>query len=60
MAIGSFCMVRGLSKNDDHQGWPTTKNLRRHWLKLSKAVPKKRNLDQNVNDSKTSYLEFFS
>ena len=36
------------------------KNFKKHWLKHSKTVPKKRNLDQNINDSKTSYLEFFS
>ena len=42
----------GLSKNVDHQGWPTTKSA----LKLS---PKNADLDQNINDSKISYLEFF-
>ena len=45
-------MVGGLSKNVDHQGWPTTKSA----LKLS---PKNEDLDQNMNDSKISYLEFF-
>ena len=51
-AVGSFFMVGGLSKNVDHQGWPTTKST----LKLS---PKNEDLDQNINDSKISYLEFF-
>ena len=54
-AVGSFFIVGvegGLSKNVDDQGWSTTKNA----LKLS---PKNRNLDQNINDSKISYLEFF-
>ena len=42
----------GLSKQVDHQGWPTTKNA-------LKPSPKNGNLDQNINDSKISYLEFF-
>ena len=42
----------GLSKNVDHNGWPTTKNV----LKQS---PKKQHLNQNINDSKISDLEFF-
>ena len=41
-----------LSKNVDHQSWKTTKSA----LKLS---PKNGNLDQNINDSKILYLEFF-
>ena len=41
----------GVSKNVDRHDWPTTKNT----LKQS---PKKRNLDQNINDSKISYLQF--
>ena len=41
-----------LSKNIDHHGWSTVKNLKLHWLKRPKAVPKKRNLDQKINYSK--------
>ena len=26
-AVGSFFLVRGLSKNFDHHGWPTTKSF---------------------------------
>ena len=44
--------LAGLSKHVDHQGWPTTKNA-------LKPSPKNGNLDQNINDSKISYLEFF-
>ena len=33
---------------------------RKHWLKRRKAVPKKRNLDQNINDSKShNWNSFF-
>ena len=54
-AVGSFFMVRGagLSENVGHHGWPRTKNKKKHWLKRPKAVPQKRNLDQNINDSKS-------
>ena len=49
-----------LSKNFDHHGWLTTKNLRKHWLKTPlKQSPEKRNLVQNINNSKISYFEFF-
>ena len=44
-------MVGRLSKNVGHHDWATTKNKKKHWLKLPKAVPKKRNLYQNINDS---------
>ena len=40
----------GLSKNVSQHGWPTTKK-KKHWRKRSKAVPKIRNLDQNIYDS---------
>ena len=56
-AIGSFYMMREwggeLSKNVDHHGWTSMKNLKKHWPKRRKAYPKKRNLDQNINDSKS-------
>ena len=29
-----------LSKNVGNHGWPVTKNLKKHWLKRPKAVPK--------------------
>ena len=48
----AFLWWVGLSKNVDHNGWPTTKNV----LKQS---PKKQHLNQNINDSKISDLEFF-
>ena len=40
---------------------PTTKNFKKnHWLKRPKAVPsKKRNLDQNINDSKSYIVILF-
>ena len=41
-----------LSKNVDHHGWPTAKDT------LNQS-PIKRNLDQNIYDSRISYLEFF-
>ena len=44
-------MVGVLSKNVDHHGWPMTE--KKNWLKRPKAVPKKRNLDQNISDSKS-------
>ena len=53
-------MVEGLIKNVGQHGWATTKN-KKHWLKRPKAVSKKRNLDQNINNSKhyiwNSFLE---
>ena len=49
----------GLSKNIGHQGWPTAKIKKNtHWLKHPKAVPRKRNLDHNINDSKSSVWIF--
>ena len=33
---------------------------KKHWLKRPKAVPKKRNLDQNENDSKSYIWSSFS
>ena len=44
---------RAMSKNVSHHGWPMTKNFKKHWLKRPKAVPKIRNLDQNIYDSKS-------
>ena len=32
---------------------------KRHWLKRLNAVPKKRNLDQNVNDAKCNIWNSF-
>ena len=48
----SFFMGGELSKNVNYNGWPTAKNLKLHWLKSPKTVPKKRNFDQKINDSK--------
>ena len=47
-----WCLGEGL--------WPTTKNKKKHWLKRPKAVPKKTNLDQNINDSKSHIVIVFS
>ena len=53
-------MVGRLSKNVGHHGWWTTK-IKKHWLKRPRGVPKKRNLNQNINYSKSyiwnSFLE---
>ena len=40
MAVGSFFMLGGLSKNVSHHGWPTMENKKKHWLKHPKAVKK--------------------
>ena len=48
-----------LSKNVDHHGWTSTKNLKKHWPKRRKASPKKRNSDQNINDSKSHICNSF-
>ena len=32
---------------------------KKHWLKCPKAVPKKRNLNQNINDSKSHIWNYF-
>ena len=45
-------MSEGLSKTVGHHGWLTTKHLKLHSLKCTKAVLKKRYLDQKINDSK--------
>ena len=33
--------------------------IKKHWLKRPKAVPKKRNLDQNINYSKSHIWNYF-
>ena len=40
-AVGSFYMVGGLSKNVGHHGQRQKIEKKKHWLKHSKAVPKK-------------------
>ena len=35
------------------------KNLKKHWLKRTTALPKKQNLDQNINDSKPHICNSF-
>ena len=52
--------MEGMSKNVDRHGWPTTKNLKKYWLKHPKAVPQETKFGPNVKDSKISNLEFFS
>ena len=49
-----------VSKNFGHHGWPTTTNNNKNkpGQNALKQSQKKKNLDQNINDSKTSYLEF--
>ena len=39
-AVGSLFFVGWLSKIVEHRGWLTTKNLRLHWLKYPKTVPR--------------------
>ena len=69
-AVGNFSMVRGggewkgegvVNKNFGHHGWPTTTNNNKNkpgQNALKQSQKKKLNLDQNINYSKTSYLEF--
>ena len=43
-----------------HHGWPTSKNWREIFAKTPKRSPqKKRNLDQNINDSKSQIWNSF-
>ena len=43
----------GLSNNAGHNGWPTTKKLKKkHWLKRSKTVPLKSEISAKINNSK--------
>ena len=51
-------VLESVSKIVSHHGWPTAKIKKKHWIKRPKAVPKIRNLDQNINDSKSSILNF--
>ena len=44
---------RGLSKNVGQHGY------KRHWLKHANAVTNQRNLDQNINDSKSHIWNSF-
>ena len=48
-----------LSKDFGHCGCPTTKNKKTLRLKCPKAVPKKQNLGQNINDSKSQVWNSF-
>ena len=51
-------VLESVRKIVSHHGWPTAKITKKHWIKRPKAVPKIRNLDQNINDSKSSILNF--
>ena len=42
-----------LSKKIGHHGWPTRKKLKLYLLKRPKTVPRKRNLVEKINDSKS-------
>ena len=54
--LGTFFMVRNLSKNVSHHGWLTTKKFKIALAKTPWNSPKKsRNLDQKISDSK-SYI----
>ena len=57
--VGSFFMVGGWVKM--RSPWLIDdENLKKHLLKHPKAVPQKRNLDQNINDLKSQiYNPFF-
>ena len=42
-----------ISKKIGHHGWPKRKKLKLYLLKRPKTVPRKRNLDEKINDSKS-------
>ena len=51
-ALGRFFMVEGWVKMSTTMLDRRRKILKFHWLKRSKTVPNKRNLDPKINDSK--------
>ena len=57
--VGNFFMVVGGGGGSGEAEWSTMKNKKKHWLKRPRAVSKKRNLNKNINYSKSHICNSF-